>query len=156
MVNLNFNNLNFLIYYSSHKTLSILDCHTLRESATFRTKERHFKRIKQNPSRNANRITLCDMDQCSFFMTMLPNRRRKLFRLISDFHDKSFPPYLGLSARFWHMIFWHSKPRAIVLWCRNSKYFHFVLYTLLVTAVKTTHKPTSPLPTPQLGNWCST
>ena len=63
MVNLNFNNLNFLFYYSSHKALSKPYCHTLREATTFRAKERYFKCMKQNPSRNANCITLCDMDQ---------------------------------------------------------------------------------------------
>jgi len=152
MVNPNFNKLNFLIYYSSHIMLSNLYCHTLREATTFWAKETYFKCMKQNLSRNANCITLRDMDQCSFLRTILLMRRSKWFRLTSGFHDKSFPPYLGLSTRFWHMIFWHSKSQAMVLWSRKSKYFHFLLYTLLATAVKATHKPTSPLPTPQLGN----
>lgn len=152
MVILNFNNLYFLIYYSSYKTLSNLYCHTYKRSNNIRAKERYFKCMQQNPSRNANCTTLCHTVQSSFLTTVSLNERRKLFCLISDFHDKACPPYLGLSVSFWHIRFWHSKSQAIFLWSCNSKYFHFLLYTLLATAVQTTHKPTSPLPTPQLGN----
>ena len=78
-----------------------------------------LKGMKQNPSRNANCITLCDMVQCSFLRTISLDGRRQWSCLISDFHEKVLPPYLDLTVRFWLIRFWHSKSQATVLWSCN-------------------------------------
>jgi hypothetical protein len=53
----------------------------IREATTFWPKDRYFKCVKQNPSRNANHITSCDMDQCSFLRTISLNGEKEMISL---------------------------------------------------------------------------